>query len=156
MKGIGKLLSFAVKLRNAYWRLREPTIVGVRAIVVDNNRVMLVKHTYLKGWYLPGGKVDRGETVYQAVAREVEEECALLVKRAKLVGIYSNVDQNRNDHIALFLVDAFQPGKASRFRDLEIAEASFFDIEKLPSGTTPATLRRINEFKNFVFDGEYW
>src|SRR5438105_10157730 len=115
MNRLGQLLSAAYKIKHTYWRIFEPTIVGVRALIVRDDQVMLVRHTYLKGWYLPGGKVDRGETALTAVCREVSEECALVVKRARLSAIYSNIEQNRNDHIALYLIDDFEPGQATRF-----------------------------------------
>src|SRR5437870_1491431 len=142
MNRIGQLLSMGHKIRYTYWRIFEPTIVGVRALIVRDNRVMLVRHTYLKGWYLPGGGVERGETVYSALCREVAEECSLKVKSATLSAVYSNIDQNRNDHILLYCVEDFEPGEESPFRKFEIADANFFDIDSPPSDSTPATRRR--------------
>jgi 8-oxo-dGTP pyrophosphatase MutT (NUDIX family) len=110
----------------------------------------------LKAGIYRGAGVDRGETAYSALCREVEEECALRVKRAKLIGVYSNRDQNRNDHIVLYCVDDFESVKANPFQKFEIAEASFFDVDSLPAGTTPATRRRIEEYRRQEFDGEYW
>ena len=156
MKGIDLILELGHQLRRYYWRVFEPTIVGVRALIVRDNRVMLVRHTYLKGWYLPGGKVERGETGYNALCREVEEECALLVKRASLKGVYSNKEQNRNDHILLYLVDDFEQVAPHPLSKFEIAEANFFDIDSPPPGATPATRRRLDEFKRSEFDSEYW
>jgi ADP-ribose pyrophosphatase YjhB (NUDIX family) len=156
MKQIGQLLTIGHQLRRFYWRIFEPTIVGVRALIVRNNRVMLVRHTYLKGWYLPGGKVDRGETAYTALCREVAEECALLVKSAKLAAVYSNIEQNRNDHILLYCVEDFESGEAIPLYQLEIAEASFFDIDSLPAETTPATRRRLAEYQSKNFNNLYW
>jgi ADP-ribose pyrophosphatase YjhB (NUDIX family) len=156
MKGIDQILFFGYRLRSFYFRFFEPTIVGVRALIVRDNRVMLVRHTYLKGWYLPGGKVERGETVYNALCREVEEECALRVKNAILKGVYSNIEQNRNDHILLYLVDDFEQVKARPLSKFEIAEASFFDIESPPSGVTPATRRRLIEYSNNQTGNQYW
>jgi ADP-ribose pyrophosphatase YjhB (NUDIX family) len=153
---VNHILTIGHKLRRIYWRIFEPTIVGVRALIIQDNRVMLVRHTYLKGWYLPGGKVDRGETVFTALCREVAEECSLKVKNARLCGIYSNRDQNPNDHIALFCVDDFEPIASHRFQAFEIEEAKFFDIDLLPSDATPATRRRLDEYKKQNFNCEYW
>ncbi len=119
---------------------------------------MLVRHTYLPGFYLPGGKVDRGETAHSGCCREVAEECALSVEQARLVGIYSNAEQNRNDHILLFVVEKVSalPGGPSLLRRLEIAEAGFFPLDRLPESTTPATHRRLAEFRRGRFEDPYW
>ncbi|MEW6735842.1 MAG: NUDIX domain-containing protein [Acidobacteriota bacterium] len=156
MKGIDQLLTTGHQLRRLYWRIFEPTMLGVRALIVRNDQIMLVRHTYLKGWYLPGGRVERGETALAAVCREVAEECALIVKRAQLSAIYSNIEQNRNDHIALFFIDDFEVGEVSRLHKFEIAEANFFNLNNLPASLTPATNRRLEEYRRQQFDNPYW
>lgn len=146
-----RLLHGVHDLRRAYWRLVEPTVVGVRALVLQEGRVFLVRHSYLPGWYLPGGKVDRGETAATAVLREVAEECALAASRAELLAVYANAEQNRNDHILLYRVEDARPlPPAPRLRRalraLEIVESGFFAIDALPPETTAATRRRLAEF----------
>ena len=55
--------------------------MGVRAEAVDaRGRVLMVRHTYLKGWWLPGGGVDRGETTHVVVVRELREEAGLIAR----------------------------------------------------------------------------
>jgi ADP-ribose pyrophosphatase YjhB (NUDIX family) len=156
LAGIGKGLQVFHQLRCYYWRVRQPTRVGIRALIVRDNTVLLVKHTYLPGWYLPGGKVDRGETVWEALVREVAEECALRVKQARLIGVYSNREQNPNDHIVFFIVEDFEPTSATRLMPLEIAASQFFSLQALPLDTSAATRRRIQEYNTANFDQRYW
>ena len=67
-------LRLLYSLRRLYWRLTRPLTVGVRLMAVEEGKVLLVRHTYLDGWYLPGGGVQAGETLEAAICREAGEE----------------------------------------------------------------------------------
>lgn len=126
-------------------RIRRPVTLGVRAIVRDGRgRVLLVRHTYVPGWYLPGGAVDAHESVGEALAREVREEANItIIGTPRLIGIYFN-RRGRSDHVVLFEVIEFEQ-KSPKQPDHEIAEARFFPLDHLPEATTGATRRRLKE-----------
>jgi ADP-ribose pyrophosphatase YjhB (NUDIX family) len=126
-------------------RIRRPVTLGVRAIVRDpEGRVLLVRHTYVPGWYLPGGAVDRGESVIDSLTHELLEEANVrIVGTPRLLGIYFNAYAS-SDHVALFEVNEFAQTAPKR-PDHEIAEARFFPLDALPEGTTPATRARLDE-----------
>ncbi len=47
---------------------------------MKKNSVFLVKHTYVPGWQLPGGGVERGETFIETLEKELREECNIVLK----------------------------------------------------------------------------
>ena len=54
--------------------------VAARALVIQDNKVLLVKETLEKWWAFPGGGVDHGETVELSLTREIEEELGIPAK----------------------------------------------------------------------------
>ncbi len=73
----------------------------VDGVILKDDSVVLVrrKNDPFKGsWALPGGFVEYGETVEDAVKREILEETGLAVKVVKLVGVYSDPERDPRGH----------------------------------------------------------
>jgi ADP-ribose pyrophosphatase YjhB (NUDIX family) len=130
---------------HVYARTRRGLTLGVRGLVLDGEgRVLLVRHTYLNGWHMPGGGVEWAETAEEALARELVEEVGVrLTAPAALVSIHSAHAYFRGDHILLFRVEAWEPCPATSRG--EIAETGWFAPDALPDETTEGTRRRIAE-----------
>jgi 8-oxo-dGTP pyrophosphatase MutT (NUDIX family) len=128
-----------------YWRIRKPVTFGVRAIVLHRDgRLLLVKHTYDRYWYLPGGGRKRGEAPEAAIEREVLEEIGITALRIeKKLGTYFSQREGKRDTIDVFVARAEEFGRLQR---LEIAAAEWFKPDALPPDTSPATQRRVAEF----------
>lgn len=126
-------------------RLTRGMTLGVRVVASDpEGRVMLVKHTYLAGWWLPGGGVDRGETTPDAAMRELREEAGLVATTPpRLISVHSNERFFRGDHVLVFAVDAFTVGE--RASHGEIAEIGWFDPAALPDDAHRSTRARLAE-----------
>jgi ADP-ribose pyrophosphatase YjhB (NUDIX family) len=130
-------------IANRLWR---PLTMGVRAVVLDaQDRVFLVRHSYVPGWHLPGGGVEPGETVLLSLERELVEEGNIEVTGAPvLLGLYFNDAVSKWDHVAVYVVRSFRQ-TAPRGRDWEIVETGFFPLDALPEGVTRATRDRLAE-----------
>ena len=77
-------------------------MVGVGAVIVDEGRVVLVKRAHspmLGEWSIPGGALELGETVREAVIREAREETGLDVEPVALVGVFDRVIQDETGSV---------------------------------------------------------
>lgn len=139
------------RIFHAWFLLVRGMTLGVRAVVLDgDNRVFLVRHSYVAGWYLPGGGVDLGETMEQAMRRELKEEGDIdITGEVVLHGIFLNGHVSRRDHVAVYVVRHFRQDRLPA-PNREISECGFFAITALPEGTTPGTRLRLAE----VLDGK--
>ena len=167
LAGISKVLRLISILPKAWTRrlihgqglIRNPYTLGVRVIIEDSEgRVLLVRHSYLKGWYLPGGAVDAGETLHEAAHREVLEETGIVAgSSATLLNIYLNDRGWGRDHVGLFYLADWSEGPGFLTSNAEISEARFFGIKDLPEGVTDATRARLSEFEGDVIpSGGRW
>ena len=110
------LQRLAPRLIHATARLTRPLTIGVRAVILDesdavgNTKVFLVRHSYVPGWHLPGGAVEAGETVLEALVRETREECAIAIEPdvPRLFGLYFNRRVSRRDHVAVYVARDFR------------------------------------------------
>jgi 8-oxo-dGTP pyrophosphatase MutT (NUDIX family) len=136
-----------IKAYLQYVRLRRAMTLGVRAAVFDaDQRVFLVRHSYVPGWYLPGGGVEAGETIEEALVRELMEEGGFRLDRpADLFGVYLNRSLSSRDHVALFVTSVWTQVRVPKVPNAEILECGFFPSGALPANTTDATHRRLAE-----------
>jgi ADP-ribose pyrophosphatase YjhB (NUDIX family) len=105
--------------------------------------VVLVRLTYARGWRLPGGGRERGETPVEGVLRELREEIGLTghgaVERLADIG----TDGRPGDQSALFVVREvdYRPR-----RSLESAEVREFDLADLPADVARSTRAILDAF----------
>ena len=129
-------------MRLASLLTQHPDVVtlGVQGIVVDDaSRVLLIRHGYRAGWHFPGGGVERGEEIEEALTREVLEETGVVILQPPhIVGIYSHFDDYPGDHVILYRIDRWRRDSIPA-PNAEIAEHSFFALDALPETLSPGT-----------------
>lgn len=144
------------RLVHGYFSVSRGMTVGVRAACFDDRgRIFLVRHSYVPGWYMPGGGVERFETAEQALAKELREEGNLeMTARPQLFHVYYNRKVSKRDHVIFYRVSVRQT--EPRLPDREIVETGFFDPDDLPPETTTATRRRLDELQGAIEPDAYW
>lgn len=121
-----RFLYFGFKV---YCFIFRPIRMGARVVMVKDDKVWLVRHTYLSGWYLPGGGLKKLESLDQAARREAREETGAELGDTSLLGVFTSYAQWKTDHTSVFLCEDFKfVGKS----DAEIAEVKAFPLNALP------------------------
>ncbi|MFT4416773.1 NUDIX domain-containing protein [Fredinandcohnia humi] len=114
---------------------------GVAAVILDNeNRVLLQKRADVGLWGLPSGHVEKGETVRDAVIREIKEETNLDIEVIKLIGVYSEPNSQvftyPNRKRIHFITNCFLGnvvGGELTCHSSESLEVKFFKCDELPN-----------------------
>lgn len=145
------------RVQSLVLRVTKGVTFGIRGFVTDpDGGVLLVRHSYVPGWHLPGGSVDPGETAAAAVARELMEETGVVAEGPmRLMGVYFNRAMAGRDHVAVYAVPRWhRPAPFVPTR--EILEARFFPMADLPPDTQPGSRRRIDEHLGRTDPSDLW
>ncbi len=126
-----------------WWNLTRAVTLGVKVILIEDGLVLLVKQTYRRGWFLPGGGVKRGESFEEAARREAMEEVGAAIEGLALVGVYSQARRRVTDHIVVFAATRFT---VSPNPNWEVERTEFFAVDALPADTARSDQRRIEEW----------
>ncbi len=131
------------KLQLIYWNIFKPKTLGVRAILIKEGEILLVKHSYIDKWYLPGGGMHKKEEPKEALKRELREELGAEPANFKLLGKYYNEQEGKKDTIFCYICANFELGNID---NKEIRDMKFFPLNNLPKDTSPGSKRRILEY----------
>lgn len=154
--GLRRTLFFN-RLMHVYWRFQRGLTLGVRGVVFDRDgRVLLIKHTYATGWHFPGGGVEPGETLIEALERELHEEANVeLTGAAELHGVFFQTAYSVRDHVTVYVIRQFRQDTAPA-PNSEIMEHGFFPIDALPPDTTKGTRARLAEIVQGAPKADHW
>ncbi len=142
------LYRYLYPLARIYWHIFRPVTFGVRLILINNQQILLVRHTYLPDWMLPGGTVEYQEDFSTAIKRELHEELNISLKQVQLFGLYKSQIEGKRDHVIFFQSTDQVNQSQIKIDRREIIEYCFFPLTNLPENISPGHRRRINEYLN--------
>jgi ADP-ribose pyrophosphatase YjhB (NUDIX family) len=134
----------ALAVRHLGRRIARPVTVGVRALIIEREQVLLIRTHGSQKWTMPGGGVKRGEALREAAEREAWEETGCKVESGRLLGIYINVHEGMTNHVAVFVCRPLNPPTGTF--NLEIVEARYWPINALPPTVSSGLRRRLDEY----------
>ncbi len=117
----------------------EVPLVGVGSIIIEDERVALVKraHPPIQGqWSIPGGVLEVGELVREAAIREAREETGLIVEPGELLGVFDRVlrDSEKRVQYHYVLIDFLcRRVGGELLAASDAAEVRWFTQEELPT-----------------------
>jgi len=118
-----------------------PFRIGVFALIFDEDqRVLLAHRRDIDWWNLPGGGMEHGETVEEAVRREVREETGIEVEVKYLVGVYSKPQKQE----VVLTFDCRATGGVLTATE-ESRECRYFTPDDLPVNTLPKHRQRVED-----------
>ena len=149
---------FITKILHIFFGITRPLTMGARCIIHDGaGSVMLVRHTYISGWHLPGGGIEVGETCENALIREIIQECRIeITEKPVLFGVYLNSIVSARDHVILYVSSSWNYKQDLPSKRLEIADSAMFNLTDLPINIDPSTRKRLDEWSGITERALTW
>ena len=123
----------AYRLLQLWTFLRRPQVRGTMVAVFDQDRVLLVRHTYgdRRRWELPGGWIHASEPAVVAARREVAEELGIDVDLENGAGVIEGDWDFKHESLSWFACQ--WPGGRGTYDPVELAEVAWFPLDALPA-----------------------
>lgn len=114
----------------------DPAVrVRVAAIILQDDALLMVKHQKedQSYWMLPGGGVNNGETLHEALVREIMEETCLDIEAGDLVLVNDSIAPDHTRHVVnLHFLAKILSGWPAPGSDARICEVAYIPVDMLP------------------------
>ncbi|HEY33540.1 MAG TPA: NUDIX hydrolase [Dehalococcoidia bacterium] len=133
---------------NSKWYPQHPR-VAVHALILHEDCMLLIKRATepSKGkWSLPGGRIELGETIYQAIKREVLEECSAEIEMECIFDVGDTIIRDEEERVSyhfvlIYFLARYKGGEVKARTDAE--DARWFTTEELDEADMHPLLRDV-------------
>ncbi len=141
---------FGRPVQRLYWFIFRPTLQGVKCIIENNGKFLLVKLNYAHHkWIIPGGGMKKNESSLQAAIREIKEEVGLDVKDLIHIGSYTSNKDYKENIVEIFFANSNIID--TKIDPIEIEKTEWFERSNFPENTgvsMPKILKIYDEYKS--------
>lgn len=139
------LMKLINSLRGSYWKIFKPIRIGVKCLVRNEGKFLLIQNSYGdEYWTIPGGGVKRGESTEDAAIRELNEEVGIKANNLMLIGTYKSEHEGKKDTIYCYFCDLPEHAEAS-LKSKEVRSARWLPEDEWPREVSLA-LRNAHKF----------
>ena len=123
--------SIIFKLKKLYWFLARPKSFGVKCILENNGKILMIRRTFgTDKWVFPGGAIHSGESPEEAVRREIEEDLGIDLEEVRNLGSFAQNVHHRRETLHCFAAPALREGL--HIDHGKIKEVKWFVRDQLP------------------------
>ena len=135
-------------IRRSYWFIVRPTRMGVKCLIEHQNKFLFIRNSYgSKRWTIPGGGVNRGESLESAVIRETREEVNITPSNLINIGTYIHQKEYKHDSLTIFYTKTQSP--KFTIDPVEIEEARWMTFDEVPQPRGSAITRAFSFFNTW-------
>ena len=136
---------FIFLLKRIYWFIFRPRTKGVKCILENNGKILMIRRTYgTDKWVFPGGAIKANETIENAVRREIQEDLDITLDQLRSLGSFTQTIHHRQETLHCFAGTI--SSNSLRLDKEKIQEVRWFDISELPE-LTPVSNSVISLYK---------
>ncbi|MFA6520679.1 MAG: NUDIX domain-containing protein [Candidatus Paceibacterota bacterium] len=139
---------FKNPIYRTYCFIFRPKSLGVKIIVENENKVLMVRISYAhKLWSFPGGGVDKGESFKGSALRELEEEVGIKTTDLVEMGEYHSKRNFKRNVVRCFYMKV--NSSFVKIDNFEISEAGWYNPDQLPKDSSSAVLQIMEIYHKF-------